>query len=305
MPYDILMQSYRNRIETFLPGCLPAPDSTPERLREAMAYSLLAGGKRVRPVLALAVADLLREGASQSKAVLRYAAAVEMIHTYSLIHDDLPAMDDDVLRRGKPTNHVVFGEALAILAGDALLTRAFELAAKADEDSAENISDASNRLEAWLLLANLAGSAGMIGGQVLDLAAEGRQVSVEHLRKLQALKTGALLQAPVLGVAALLDAPPAASEALRAYSLQLGLAFQIRDDILDTEATSAELGKTPGKDEVNQKATYVTLLGKIEAAQALAAASLAALQACEQLTALGYDSRFLAYFAEVLSGRTS
>ncbi len=299
MSYETRMQSYVKTIESTLPEFLPPADQMPEQLRDAMHYSLMAGGKRIRPVLALATADLLQADASQSRSVQAYAAAVEMVHTYSLIHDDLPSMDDDVLRRGKPTNHVVYGEAVAILAGDALLSRAFELAGEA------NVGDFSAQavLNAWLELARLAGPCGMIGGQVLDLAAEGQEVEETYLKKMQALKTGALLQAPVCGIARLFEAPESIVDALSEYALQVGLAFQIRDDILDSIATEGELGKTPGKDMINQKATYVTLLGKDEAEATLVQANRAALNACGKLAMQGYDADFLIYLAGHLSGR--
>ncbi len=303
MMYEERARLYQKSVETFLPAYLPVAGETPEKLEEAMAYSLLAGGKRIRPLLSLAVADLLADGASEQKAVETYAAAVEMVHTYSLIHDDLPSMDNDVLRRGKPTSHVVYGEAMAILAGDALLTRAFELAGEAAGLTDEPSAAADRVVKAWGHLASFAGSSGMIGGQVLDLEGEGQALALDALRTMQEKKTGALLKAAVLGAAELLAAPLAVKEILADYALGIGRAFQIRDDILDASSSAEELGKTPGKDQANQKATYVTIVGMEEAESYLQEASQKALTACGRLTNLGYNADFLSWFAGYLSGR--
>lgn len=303
MMYDDQFRAYTKQVDEFLPGYLPDAESLPGRLHEAMSYSLLADGKRIRPVLSLATAELLKPGAAEEKAVQTYAAAVEMVHTYSLIHDDLPSMDDDVLRRGKPTSHVVFGEALAILAGDALLTRAFELAQEAAAAGDGSEGQASAILACWGQLARFAGASGMIGGQVLDMEAEDRKVDLEYLRKMQEGKTSALLQAAVLGAAELMGASLAVKNILSEYALAIGLAFQIRDDILDATATADEIGKTPGKDQVNHKSTYVTLLGLEQAEEHLGISSRQALTACGKLTNMGYDADFLAWLAGHLSGR--
>lgn len=220
-------------------------------LQEAMEYSLMAGGKRIRPVLTL---ETCRLCGGAPEAALPFACAVEMVHTYSLIHDDLPAMDNDDLRRGLPTNHVVYGEATAILAGDALLTAAFEQLTRTDL-SAERI------VEAVRCLSQAAGSAGMAGGQALDMAGEGRALGREELELLQSLKTGALLSAAAeLGCIAAGGTDGQRAQ-VRAYAQALGQAFQIRDDMLDVTSSEEELGKPVGSDQVNGKSTFVTALG--------------------------------------------
>ena len=220
-------------------------------LQEAMEYSLLAGGKRIRPVLTL---ETCRLCGGEPESALPFACAVEMVHTYSLIHDDLPAMDDDGLRRGRPTNHIVYGEATAILAGDALLTAAFEQLTKAD-------LPAERVVEAVQCLSRAAGSAGMVGGQALDMAGEGRALNREELELLQSLKTGALISAAaVLGCIAA-GGTIQQRELVSAYAQALGRAFQVRDDMLDVTSSPEELGKPVGSDRTNEKSTFVTALG--------------------------------------------
>ena len=221
------------------------------RLREAMRYSLFAGGKRIRPALVLATTRAL--GGNEDDA-LTFGCAVEMIHTYSLIHDDLPTMDDDDLRRGKPTCHKQFGEALAILAGDALHTRAFHVLLES------GMSDGRSRRLARAL-ARAAGDTGMVGGQVRDLESGGVTPHAETLRAIHRMKTGALISAAVQGGATCSDASDAQREALLIYGEQLGLAFQIVDDVLDATSSTKELGKTTGKDVAANKMTYVALFG--------------------------------------------
>ncbi len=238
------------------------------RLGEAARYSLEAGGKRVRPVLCLLACEAV---GGTSEAALPGALALEFVHTYSLIHDDLPAMDDDDLRRGRPTNHKVFGEGHAILAGDALLTEAFGVLAAAKLDPVK-------RAEALVLLAEASGWRGMAGGQALDL--EGEKIAsydLDHLRLIHRLKTGALLRASLEIGAVLGGAPPAERAALRAYGEAIGLAFQIQDDILDATATDADLGKRAGKDAGRGKITYPSLLGLEGARKALSEATETAL----------------------------
>jgi geranylgeranyl pyrophosphate synthase len=228
-----------------------------------MRYSLFAGGKRLRPALCIAAGELFDAAEAD---VMPVACALEMIHTYSLVHDDLPAMDDDDLRRGRPTCHKAFGEATAILAGDALLTLAFGVLA------AEGVTPetAARRLAVAAEIARAAGTpGGMAAGQAFDLAAEGRETSAPELDRLHAAKTGALLTASVVAGALAAGADAASVEALRRYGGALGLAFQIADDVLDVTATSAELGKTPGKDTAARKATYPSLYG-VEASMARA-----------------------------------
>ncbi|TFZ02351.1 polyprenyl synthetase family protein [Ramlibacter henchirensis] len=228
------------------------PDA-PAGLGEAMRYAVLDGGKRLRPLLVLAAAEAVQ---GNGQAALRAACSVELIHAYSLVHDDMPCMDNDVLRRGKPTVHVKFGQARALLAGDALQALAFELLAPEDEGIPAGVQAALCRL-----LAQAAGCHGMAGGQAIDLASVGRTLTENELRHMHRLKTGALLQASVM-MGAACGAPAArAQNALSAYGAALGLAFQVVDDILDVTADSQTLGKTAGKDAEQDKPTYVSLLG--------------------------------------------
>jgi geranylgeranyl diphosphate synthase type II len=264
------LEDARRRVEQALDGSL-APEQ-PASLCEAMRYSLLAGGKRLRPILCLAACELA--GGSSVQA-MPTAVALEMIHTMSLIHDDLPAMDNDDLRRGRPTNHKVYGEAKAILAGDALLTRAFEMVAlRSPGVPPERLLSVVGELS----LAS--GAPGLVGGQVVDLESEGKDVDLDTLEYIHLHKTGALLCACVICGALIAGAPPSLLEALRTYARGIGLAFQIIDDILDVTATSALLGKTAGKDLAADKTTYPKLLGLEESrarAEALVAEAKAAL----------------------------
>ncbi len=250
------------RIEAALNAWLPPEQIPPARLHQAMRYAVLGGGKRVRPTLVYATAEaigLLPED------VNTIACAVELIHAYSLIHDDLPAMDDDDLRRGRPTCHKVFGEAIAILAGDALMTLGFLVLARDDALP----GGAKARLAMIDTLAWAAGSRGMAGGQAMDLDAEGRDIDLTTLENIHIHKTGALIRASVR-MASLADPglAPDLAERLDHYAKCLGLAFQIRDDILDIEAPTAILGKTKGKDQAQDKATYPALMGLEAARQA-------------------------------------
>lgn len=245
----------------------------PAALVEAMRYAVLDGGKRLRPLLVMAASEALD---GHAEAALRAACAVELIHAYSLVHDDMPCMDNDVLRRGKPTVHVAFGEATALLAGDALQALAFELL------TPESAGQLPYAMQAQLcrLLARAAGSAGMAGGQAIDLASVGCPLSEKQLRDMHELKTGALLKGSVLMGAASGRPNPAQWQALQAYGAAIGLAFQVVDDILDVTADSATLGKTAGKDAAAEKPTYVSVLGLARSqayAQELLAEALAAL----------------------------
>jgi geranylgeranyl diphosphate synthase, type II len=260
-------------------------------------YSLTGGGKRVRPVLLLAVCDLLGYPCRQA---LPYACALELIHTYSLIHDDLPAMDNDDLRRGRPTCHKVFGEATAILAGDALLNRAYEILLDAIP-----ASGSERGLHAARQIAAAAGSRGMIGGQALDLAAAGKSIDAEQLRRMHQLKTGALLKAPVLAATSLAAAEPAVCDMLAEFADAIGLAFQIKDDILDVTADEAMLGKSAGKDRRDGKPTYVSLFGLAEAGRQLEATLAQARNALARMAEQGLAVTFLAGLAEYLLERTS
>jgi len=238
------------RVEGALEGALSAADESPQSLHAAMRYAALGGGKRVRALLAYASGEL---GGADAGLVDHAAVAVELIHAYSLVHDDLPCMDDDVLRRGKPTCHVAYGEAVALLAGDALQTLAFEVLAQAP------LSQAQAQIA---ILAEAAGSHGMAGGQALDLAHVGDALSLNELERMHALKTGALIHAAVrLGAACGRTLDRAQDEALDRYAAAVGLGFQIVDDVLDVEGTAHSLGKTAGKDAIQGKATYVSLLG--------------------------------------------
>jgi geranylgeranyl diphosphate synthase, type II len=227
------------------------------RLFEAMSYSLLAGGKRLRPVLALAACEAV---GGALEAALGLACAIEMIHTYSLVHDDLPCMDDDDLRRGRPTNHKVFGEAIATLAGDGLLTDAFKVLASS-ASSSRSPRSAQALLDTIAELAEAAGSAGMVGGQVIDLLGEGQAIELEQLEYLHRKKTGALFVAAVCGGARLGGATPAQLASLREYAQALGLGFQVIDDLLDVESSTETMGKRTNKDEARGKATYPSLIG--------------------------------------------
>lgn len=229
----------------------------PQELKDAMDYSLQAGGKRIRPLFTLAV---LKELQTNNEDALVVASAIEMIHTYSLIHDDLPAMDNDDLRRGKPTNHVVFGEALAILAGDALVTFSFGIIARLPNLTAEQ------KVKLIDKLSFSAGAEGMVGGQVLDMLGEGRSLTLAELEKVHVNKTGALLTISILAGGIIANASDEIMEALMKYAYHIGLAFQIQDDILDIEGTSEQLGKTAGKDILSEKNTYPSIL-KLEGAK--------------------------------------
>jgi len=254
----------------------PADAPAPAGLGDAMRYAVLDGGKRLRPLLVMATCDAVNGDASVA---LRPACAVELIHAYSLVHDDMPCMDNDVLRRGKPTVHVQFGEAQALLAGDALQALAFELLTPDDASV-----DAGTQARLCRLLAQAAGYQGMAGGQAIDLASVGLPLTSEQLHEMHRLKTGALLQASVMMGAACGSASPAALDALRGYGAAIGLAFQVVDDILDVTADVATLGKTAGKDAAQHKPTFVSLMG-LEAsrryAQALLAKALDSLQASQ------------------------
>ena len=249
-------------VDAALDRFLPPESDRPETLHRAMRYSVFAGGKRLRPVLVIAGAEAVGGGMGD---VMPAACAMELIHTYSLVHDDLPAMDNDDFRRGAPTNHKVFGEAMAILAGDALVTLAFRLVAK----SATPGMDVARLCDVLADVADAAGHAGMVGGQVADLESEGKRVSADTVDYVHTHKTGALIRASLRAGARLSGATPAQMHALSVAGADLGLAFQIVDDILDVVSSSAELGKTAGKDQVQQKATYPALHG-LEASRARA-----------------------------------
>jgi geranylgeranyl diphosphate synthase type II len=273
------LDARRVEVERALDAALPASPACPSQLADAMRYSLLAGGKRLRPMLALAAAEATDPDHVERArtAAMPAACALELIHTYSLVHDDLPAMDDDTLRRGRPTNHVVYGEGLAILAGDGLLTEAFvHLAREPREVPGVPPTVLSDRkLRALQIVAEAAGACGMVGGQAIDLAAAGSGASfdAEGLRGMHARKTGALIRAAAASGAVMAGATEDQLGAIEAFARELGLAFQIVDDILDVEGAAASLGKTAGKDAAAGKPTYPALYGVPES-RALAAASV-------------------------------
>lgn len=248
-----LLKDTAHETNTTLDLLLELQDGKERRVVEAMRYAALDGGKRLRPFLVVAAGELFNVPRSRS---LRVGAAVEMIHCYSLIHDDLPAMDDDDLRRGRPTCHKAYDEATAILAGDGLLTEAFSVLS-----APETHPEASVRIALVAALARAAGAQGMVGGQMLDLIAESERLSEQEVAHLQSLKTGCLLAASCQLGGLLAQADPKVSETLRNFGLIVGAAFQITDDLLDLEASTADLGKAAGKDQTAGKATFISLYG--------------------------------------------
>ena len=340
--FDRYLDARRREIDATLDAALPAPPACPPQIAEAMRYSVFAGGKRFRPILTLAAAEAVLPDRHDSRApdaaapphALAGACAMELIHTYSLVHDDLPAMDDDTLRRGRPTSHVVFGEGLAILAGDALLTQAFALLAGSPPDAPPGFE--ARRLRAVARVAEAAGAAGMVGGQALDLAAAGTGCEgrtrlpgadpaatarwrpaasrpsprgaalpaadpAATLREVHARKTGALIRAAAVIGAILAGGGETAVRGVDAYAAHLGLAFQIVDDILDVEGSTARLGKTAGKDAAAGKPTYPSMHG-LDRSRALAADAVDA--ACDALASAGLKGR-LGDIAQWVLSRTS
>ncbi len=286
------MRSVQSQVEAALSRCLPPGEAIPGRLHQAMRYACLDGGKRVRPLLAFAAGELTAASPQRLQVV---ACAVELIHSYSLVHDDLPSMDNDVLRRGRPTCHVEYDEATALLVGDSLQSLAFELLARDD------LGDHRRQLEMLRLLARASGSLGMAGGQSIDLEAVGRRLNQPELELMHALKTGALIRAAVLlgglcGTA--LSAPESA--ALDRFAKRAGLLFQVVDDILDCTASTATLGKTAGKDAAAEKPTYVSLMG-LERAREFAADLKS--QALEALAIFGERKRRLVELTDFITQR--
>jgi geranylgeranyl diphosphate synthase, type II len=291
---EATLRGYQARVQAVLDTVLPASDVSPQRLHAAQRYAVLGGGKRLRPLLVYCTGEALGLAASDLDAP---AAAVELIHSYSLVHDDLPAMDDDDLRRGQPTTHRAFDEATAILAGDALQVLAFSLLAR---DRATGVSPEA-RLKMIQILADASGTEGMAGGQALDLSAVGRQIDLEELEAMHRLKTGALIRASVLLAAACAPSLNAAEwDALDGYSQDIGLAFQIQDDILDVEGNTEDLGKTIGADAARAKPTYPSVLG-------LSAAKTRARElqrrASDRLLLLGERAKILIWLAAYVVDR--
>ena len=286
------LETSKQSIEQWLSTVLHSPIPEYKRLYEAMNYSLLQGGKRIRPILTKAILDAMKVDASLYK---EFLCALECIHTYSLIHDDLPAMDNDDYRRGNLTNHKVYGDGMAILAGDGLLTYAFQLCSENTTASAEQ------KIKAIQCLATAAGPEGMVGGQAFDLLSEGKHIPLEELKILHSGKTGALFNAAIELGLILSNADQAKYAAYMTYANCLGLLFQITDDILDVTGTIEELGKTPGSDIRQDKSTYVSLLGLDEArneAHAVAQKAHAALATIED------DTHILSAIIDYLMDRT-
>lgn len=257
MDFQTELQKRTKEIETVIFNYLPKEEGFQKTVLDAMNYSVLAGGKRIRPMLML---ETYRLFGGKEKIVEPFMAAIEMIHTYSLVHDDLPAMDNDEYRRGKKTTHAVYGEAMGILAGDALLNFAFETAA-----DALSMKLTPNVAKAIQILSKKAGVYGMIGGQVVDIESEGREVDMDTLTFIHRLKTGALIESSMMIGATLAGAADSDIDLISQIAMDIGIAFQIQDDILDATSTTEVLGKPVGSDEKNQKCTYVSLRGLSEA----------------------------------------
>jgi len=316
---DTQRQRVEEALDRFVPAASPAPSGgfvpatgrAPAIVADAARYSLFAGGKRLRPMLALAAAEAVAAQLGQStdaarELALPAACALELIHTYSLVHDDLPAMDDDTLRRGRPTAHVVYGEGMAILAGDALLTEAFALLAREPARAPGVEPDELNRrkIQTLAIIADAAGAAGMVGGQAIDLrAATPGDATMDKgaLREMHMRKTGAMIVASALAGAIMAGASESLAEAIGRYGVEIGLAFQIVDDILDVEGASADLGKTAGKDAAAGKPTYPALYG-LEASKRLASECMT--RALEGLERAGLGGELPA-IARWVVGRTN
>ena len=287
------LKEYQLWIEGVLPDGYLGDEKAVDLTMEAALYSLTAGGKRIRPVLLVSVGELL--GVPRLE-LLPYACAIEMIHTYSLIHDDLPCMDNDDLRRGNPTCHKKYSEAIALLAGDSLLNRAMELVLSACVNGKKVSSEAA------LYLAQASGNAGMIGGQTMDMLSEGKQLTAEDIYSLHGRKTGALLRASIM-IPVILSGKRELADSFLLFSRHLGMAFQIKDDLLDVQSTTEQLGKTVGKDAKSQKSTYVTLYGADRAARMLEEETRAAYTALLDLSGKGLDTQFLVELNQYLLSR--
>lgn len=288
----LALQAEADAVEAVLDDLLEEPEGPEAQVVKAMRYSALGGGKRVRPFLVMASSRLFNVA---DECALRVAAALEMVHCYSLVHDDLPAMDNDDLRRGQPTCHIKFDEATAILAGDALLTRAFEVLA--DE---QTHPDPKVRCELVAELAKASGMNGMVGGQMIDLMAETRELDIPEITRLQRLKTGALITFACKAGAILGKTHKVKRDALKKYGHDLGLAFQIADDLLDVEASEEETGKKVGKDADRGKATFVSLLGVERAREQ---AHMLSTQACKHLDIFDEKTELLRAMAQYVVNR--
>lgn len=284
------LRKYVERAENALQMYMVKYDNPQKIIYEAMAYSLFAGGKRLRPVIMMAVCDMC---GGNSEDILPFAAAMEMIHTYSLIHDDLPAMDNDDLRRGMMTNHIKFGESTAILAGDALLNRAFEV-------MSDSKLDAEKTLRIIHTVAVSSGTEGMIGGQIVDIESENKTIGIDELRYIHSLKTGAIIRSSAVAGAIGAGADEEKIKAVDEFALNLGIAFQIRDDILDVAGDEKTLGKPIGSDAQNNKTTYVSIYGTEKAEQLVNQYSENAKNA---LAVFGEKNKFLLQLTDYLAGR--
>jgi geranylgeranyl pyrophosphate synthase len=288
------LRGYQSRVQGVLDGVLPPANLSPQRLHAAQRYAVLSGGKRLRPMLVYCTGEAL---GLEACTLDTPAAAVELIHSYSLVHDDLPAMDDDDLRRGRPTVHRAFDEATAILVGDALQVLAFSLLAR---DRTAGVSSEA-RLKMIQILAEASGTRGMAGGQAVDLSVVGRNIDLETLEAMHRLKTGALIRASVMLAAACAPGvTPAEWEALDGYSQDIGLAFQIQDDILDVEGNTADLGKAIGADAARAKPTYPSVLG-LDAAKTRARDLMR--RACDRLALFSDRAQILAWLASYVVER--
>lgn len=291
---DLREKHLVGRVDAKLAQYLPEEEIIQADLIHAMRYSLLGEGKRIRPILVL---EFCRLCGGEEEAALPFACAVEMIHTYSLIHDDLPCMDDDDMRRGRPSNHKVFGEDIALLAGDALLTMAFEAMLSGE---AVRLAGAERAAKAAGYLARAAGAYGMVGGQVIDLMSEGRAISLETLKKMDENKTGALILASAQMGCILAGAGDEQMRAAESYARAIGLAFQIVDDILDVTGDTQTLGKPAGSDNENNKSTYVSLMGLENASKTVDELTA---KAVEALGCFGSEAEYLTEFAKKLAVR--
>ncbi len=308
---DAFLTESRRRVDAAIDRYLPVPPACPAVISEAMRYSVLAGGKRLRPILTLAAADAIARAETLPadaafELALPAACAIELIHTYSLIHDDLPAMDNDTLRRGRPTLHVVYGDGIAILAGDGLQPEAFALLAR--EPVTADASITQRKLLVVELIAHAAGTVGMVGGQAIDLQAAGQApghtvvLDGDALQRMHARKTGAIIRASAVSGAVMAGACEAAVTAIDRFATEVGLAFQIVDDILDVEGSAAELGKTAGKDAAGTKPTYPALFG-LERSRTLASECIA--RARHTLEDAGLGAGWLGPIADWVVSRRS
>ncbi len=296
MEIKAYLDRQRRLVEDGLRRFIPEPKGPFQDIIEAMRYSLFVGGKRVRPILCLAAARAVNDAPDIEERLLPLCCALECIHTYSLIHDDLPAMDDDDLRRGQPTNHMVFGEAAAILAGDGLLTLAFELLSRPDEQAISG----HQRLRIMHIIARGAGYNGMVGGQALDIAHEGKSMDYDQLQTMHRAKTGRLIIASVQSGAVAGGCTDEQLQALTEYGRHIGLGFQIADDLLNVEATTEQLGKAAGSDVRRGKVTYPALVG-VDRSHALAREAID--QALDALTIFGKHAEPLRCLARYIIER--